>query len=251
MLEIMTVKQAAELLQMNKATIYRMIGTGLLKATLFGSHYRISKVAVEAYIAGDSLSEKDVVASSEQAETVESERLATRTEAEARQAKAQLEITRANAGAEIIKGERLASDKVKALAEELSELQFKLDKDRVVLDDKGKALEEAYAMKVYQVDAAVEGRIAKGIVEGTKEAAAEYARKLKEALEMYRQGRYWAELYIEIVRLQGGYTDLGGRIRQDMEKRAEALGLIDHTFDIAKTEPKMIEEQAIDKRNRQ
>ena len=259
-MEMLTVKEVAARLHLCTKTVIKIIRGKDLPAIIMGNGYRISPVDLEAYIKGRSgevvvadkpQTEADQVANRVEAEARKAEVEARKAEAEARKSKAQLEISRANKDIEIINGERLASDKVKALAEELSELQLKLDKDRVAMDDKGKALDEAYAMKVYQVDAAVEGRIAKGIVEGTKEAAAEFVRKLKEALGMYRQGKYWAELYIEIVRLQGGHTDLGGRMRVDMEKRAEALGLIDHTFDIVKTEPKMIEERAMDKRNRQ
>ena len=52
MLEIMTVKQVAALLQVNEASIYKMIQEGLPTIAI-GSHYRINKEDLEAYLRGD------------------------------------------------------------------------------------------------------------------------------------------------------------------------------------------------------
>jgi len=182
------------------------------------------------------------------------ERLALGAEARARQAKAKLEIARANADIELIRGDRLASDAVKVWSEELAKQQLKLDEDRVAMDDLERTREESYEMKVFTMDADVEERVAEGITEGTKEVIAEFTTKIKEALEMYHQGVFWAEKYIEIVGLQEAYTNLGGEVRKDMEKRAKALGLVVHNefnFDTGKAEPKLVEleERAMSKKH--
>ena len=58
MLEIMTVKQVAALLQVNEASIYKMIQEGLPTIAI-GSHYRINKEDLEAYLRGDHQPAKD------------------------------------------------------------------------------------------------------------------------------------------------------------------------------------------------
>ena len=127
-------------------------------------------------------------------------------EAKARQAKAQLEITQANKETEIINKERLASDEVKALAGELAELQLKLDKDRVAVDDKESELGEAYALKVYQVDAGVDERIRAGIKAGMTKERAAIAKAYKVCKEMYNRGLHWAVRFCDMVKLQSDYS---------------------------------------------
>lgn len=51
--EVLTVEQAAEYLQMHKATVYKYIRAGLLPAARLGKIYRIARRDLEALLTSD------------------------------------------------------------------------------------------------------------------------------------------------------------------------------------------------------
>ena len=144
-------------------------------------------------------------------------------EATRRRTEAELATQKAVAEMEILSGDRLASDEVKALAEELAELQLKLDKDRVAVDDKEIALEEAYALKVYQVDAGVDERIKAGINNGMKDERVITAKVIKVYKEMYEQGVHWCNSLAYVVEAQGSYSDRSEEAQEDIASKGKAM----------------------------
>jgi len=241
MLEIMTVKQAAELLQVNKATIYRMIRTKRLKATQFGSHYRISKAAIDAYIAGGSLPAGDIV-SSEQDEAAAAERLATQAEAKKRQIEVeriteQIKVAKLEIELQELTKVRQRPEQLDAREEELDTKEEEIGTRELALNTKELAMEEeevarqeAYDAKVREVDARINTRIQAGIDKGINDERAAMAEErvattkvLKVHKEMYNKGVYWANRFAYMVKAQGSYSDADKRAQEDAAVRSKAM----------------------------